>query len=247
MTKAVLQASATIHGICVLLRKVSRQTWSGTRRFCGRPHTKKVFLKAEVREGEQLHVQPPAGWNPKILMDGRRVVWKVRMAMLGLRTSPQDERDPCVFANTELDICVGVHVDDIAGSGTQRVNETFVAGTRGCDMAMRWSVVSDKLQEFLGRSLCRTPQGYKFRVRDTVVEGIWFWSNSRVPTHSVSRKLLNVTPSWTNLDNAVTDSCLEGYFGWIVLTSCFLAVHLSATASDAAPCIVSRVPEGSRS
>ena len=53
------------------------------------------------------------GWNPKILMDGRRVVWKVRKAVLGLRTSPrrwqehpssklkeygfvQDERDPCL-------------------------------------------------------------------------------------------------------------------------------------------------------
>ena len=46
-----------------------------------------AFLNAEVREGEQLYVQPPEGWNPKILVDGRRVVWKVRKAMLGLRTS----------------------------------------------------------------------------------------------------------------------------------------------------------------
>ena len=36
---------------------------------------------------------------------------------------------------------------------------------------MRWSVVSDKPQEFLGRSLCRTPQGYKFRV-DNVTQ-LW--------------------------------------------------------------------------
>ena len=37
-----------------------------------------AFLNAEVREGEQLDAQPPEGWNPNILMDGRRVVWKVR-------------------------------------------------------------------------------------------------------------------------------------------------------------------------
>ena len=35
---------------------------------------KQAFLKAEVRAGEQLYAQPPEGWNPKILMDGRRVV-----------------------------------------------------------------------------------------------------------------------------------------------------------------------------
>ena len=71
-----------------------------------------TFLNAEVREGEQLYAQPPEGWNPKNLTGGRRVVWRVREAMLGLRTSPrrwqehlsgklkehgfvQDERDPC--------------------------------------------------------------------------------------------------------------------------------------------------------
>ena len=71
-------------------------------------------LNAEVREGEQLYVQPPEGRSPKILTDGRRVVWKERKAMLGLGTSPrrwqehlsgklkergfdQDERDPCLF------------------------------------------------------------------------------------------------------------------------------------------------------
>ena len=48
-----------------------------------------AFLNAEVREGERLHAQPPEGWNPKILMDGRRVVRKVRKALLGLLTSPR--------------------------------------------------------------------------------------------------------------------------------------------------------------
>ena len=32
------------------------------------------------------------------------------------------------------------------------------------DMAMRWCMVTDKPQEFLGRSLCPTPQSYTFGV-----------------------------------------------------------------------------------
>ena len=32
------------------------------------------------------------------------------------------------------------------------------------DMAMRWGTVTAKPQEFLGRSLCRTPQGYTIGV-----------------------------------------------------------------------------------
>ena len=80
------------------------------------------------------NVQQPEGWNPKILMDGRRVVWSVRKAMLGLRTSPrrwqehlsgklkergfvQNGRGPCLFETTELDICIGVHVDDMLAVG----------------------------------------------------------------------------------------------------------------------------------
>ena len=73
-----------------------------------------AFLNAEVREGEQLYTQPPEAWNPKFLTDGRRVVWRVRKAMLQnisethlsgkLREHGfvQDERDPFLFVNTEL-------------------------------------------------------------------------------------------------------------------------------------------------
>ena len=32
------------------------------------------------------------------------------------------------------------------------------------DMTMRWCMVTDKPQEFLGRALCRTPQSYTFGV-----------------------------------------------------------------------------------
>ena len=106
-----------------------------------------AFLTAEVREGEQLCVQPPEGWTPKLLQDGRRVVWKVRKAMLGLRTSPrrwqehllnkfkdhgfiQDERDPCLFVNAELDICIGVHVDDMLAVGPSETTESCCRNSR---------------------------------------------------------------------------------------------------------------------
>ena len=62
--------------------------------------------------------------------------------MLGLRTSPrrlqehlsgklkehgfvQDERDPCLFANTELDICIGVHVDDMLAVGPSELTKNL--------------------------------------------------------------------------------------------------------------------------
>ena len=132
-----------------------------------------AFLNAEVREREKLYAQPPEGWNPKILTDGRGVVWRVRKAMLGLRTSPrrlqehlssklkengfvQDERDPCLFVNTELDICIDVHVDDMLAVGRSEVTKNLLQELSK-DMTMRWSMVTDKHQEFVGRSLCRAP------------------------------------------------------------------------------------------
>ena len=133
----------------------------------------------------------------------------------------QDERDPCLFANTELDICIGVHVDDMLAVGPSELTKNLFQELAK-DKAMRWSMVTDKPQEFLGRSLCRTPQGYTFVVSCDYVTKLcktFVLANSRGPTHSVSRDLMPMTLSWTNLDNAVTDSCLVSYSGWIVLTS----------------------------
>ena len=42
----------------------------------------------------------------------------------------QDGHDPCLFANTELDIRIGVHVDDMLAVGPSESKETSVAGTR---------------------------------------------------------------------------------------------------------------------
>ena len=100
--------------------------------------------------------------------------------MLALRTSPRrwqeqvssklkehgfvrDERCPCLFVNTDLDICIGVHVHDMLAVGPSELAKNLLQELAK-DMAMRFGTVTDKPQEFLGRSLCRTPQGYTFGV-----------------------------------------------------------------------------------
>ena len=46
---------------------------------------------------------------------------------------------------------------------------------------------------------------------------------------------MTMTLSWTNLDNDVTDSCLLGHSGWIVLTSktqfCQVPTHVGTTTT----------------
>ena len=38
----------------------------------------------------------------------------------------QDERDPCLFVNTELDICIGVHVDDMLLVGPSELTKNLL-------------------------------------------------------------------------------------------------------------------------
>ena len=228
-------ATATTQGIRVLLAKGLDKRGLGHEAFVA-DYTQ-AFLNAEVREGEQLYVQPPEGWTPKLLLEERRVVWKVREAMLGLRTSPrrwqehlsnklkehgflQDERDPCLFSNAVLDICFAVHVDDMWAVGpsesTKKMWDKFAS-----DMAMRWGMVTDNLQEFLGCSLCRTPRGYEFGAsRDYVTQMCkdFGFGQLKGATHSILRKPMRIIQCWMILVNVVTDSCLVGYSGWIVQT-----------------------------
>ena len=75
------------------------------------------------------------------------------------RGSVLDVRDPCLFVDTELDICIGVHVDDVLAVGPSELTMNLLQELSK-EMTMRWGMVTDKPQEFLGRSLCRTPQGY---------------------------------------------------------------------------------------
>ena len=158
-------ATATIQGIRMLLAKCLDKRGQGHEALVA-DYTQ-AFPNAEVREREQMYVQSPAGWTPKLLQDGRRVVSKVRKAMLGLRTSPrrwqehlsiklkergfiQDERGPCQVVKVELDNCIGVQVDDMLAVGPSETTKTLLqelANTR-----------------VLGRSLCRTPQDCNFGV-----------------------------------------------------------------------------------
>ena len=121
---------------------------------------KQAVLNSEVRDGEQLYAQPPDVWTPKLLLDGRRVVWKLRKAMLGLRTSPrrwqehlsrklkehvfsQDERGKRLFVNEKLDNCIGVHVDDMQAVGPSESTKMLLQKLAK-DVAMRWSMVTKK-------------------------------------------------------------------------------------------------------
>ena len=70
--------------------------------------------------------------------------------------------------NAELDICIVVHVDDMLAVGPSELTKNLLQELSK-DMTMRWSMLTDKPQEFLGRSLCWTPQGYTFGVSSDYV------------------------------------------------------------------------------
>ena len=55
-------------------------------------------------------------------------------------------------------ICIGVHVDDMLAVGPSELTKNLLQELAK-DITMRWGLVTDKPREFLGRSLCRTPQG----------------------------------------------------------------------------------------
>ena len=53
--------------------------------------------------------------------------------------------------NTELDICIGMHVDDMLAVGPSELTKNLLQELLKV-MTKRWGMVTDKLQEFLGRS-----------------------------------------------------------------------------------------------
>ena len=95
-----------------------------------------------------------------------------------------------VCENTELDICIGVLVDDMLAVGPSELTKNLLQELSK-DMTMRWCMVTDKPPEFLGRSLCRTPHGCTFGVTcDYVTElckDFWFWRIQGVQ-HTQSRE-----------------------------------------------------------
>ena len=61
-----------------------------------------------------------------------------------------------------------MHVDDILAVGPSELTKNLLQELSK-DMTMRRCMVTDKPQEFLGRSLCPTPQGYTFGVSSDYV------------------------------------------------------------------------------
>ena len=61
-----------------------------------------------------------------------------------------------------------MHVDDMLAVVPSELTKNLLQELSK-DMTMRWCMVTDKPQEFLGRSLCRTPQGDTFGVTSDYV------------------------------------------------------------------------------
>ena len=83
-----------------------------------------------------------------------------------------------------MSVCeIGVHVDDMLTVGPSELTNNLLQELSK-DMTMRWGMVTDKSQKFLGRSLCGTPPDYTFGVSsDCVRAKTLVLANSRDPKH----------------------------------------------------------------
>ena len=138
---------------------------------------------------------------------------------------------------TELDIFIGVHVDDMLAVGPSEGTKNLLQELAK-DMAMRWVMVTDKPQEFLGRSLCRTPQGCTFGVSCDYVTKLCkdFGFGELKGSNTLDFGKPDLPDDNDTIldesDNDVTDSCLVGYSGWIVLTSRTQFVNCPLTSAQ---------------
>ena len=120
--------------------------------------------------------------------------------------------------NTELDICIGVHVDDMLAAGPSELTKNL-------------------LQELsiLGRSLCLTPQGYTFGVSSDYVTklckdfGMGELKGSNTLNCEKRDDYDYPGRIWTTTSQTV---CLVGYSGWIVLTSRMQFVNCPLTSAQ---------------
>ena len=130
-------ATSTGEGIRMVLARCLDKRDQGHEALCGRLHTSFFSTLMSVKANSCTHNH--LNWNSKILTDGRRVVWRVHKAMLGLRTSPRRWSGKLknmalskmsvirvCFVNTELDICIGVHVDDMLAVGPSELTKNLL-------------------------------------------------------------------------------------------------------------------------
>ena len=81
-------------------------------------------MNARMKDGEVVLAQPPPEWQPSKMSDGKKVIWKLRKALYGLRTSPKRWQEHFGEILTEMgfvthphDACVYImvccHADDL--------------------------------------------------------------------------------------------------------------------------------------
>ena len=128
-----------------------------------------AFLNTPI-EGD-IYVQPP----PEVYQHQPRVIWKLRRALYGLRTSPkmwqehlhatlrglqlqQLKSDRCVWVKPNL--MVLAYVDDLLIAGTSRETSLFLEQLRQ-SFSLKHSTVLTTQQplRFLGKRICRHPNG----------------------------------------------------------------------------------------
>ena len=109
---------------------------------------------------------------------------------------------------------------------------------------MRWGMVTDKAQEFLGRSLCRTPQGYTFGDSSDCVTKLckdFGFGELKGPTHSILRDLTTMTHTFLDESGQRRHRQLLGRLLWLdrpdiknavcPLTSAQLPLVMKSTSS----------------
>ncbi len=144
----------------------------------------KAFLHSDIGE-RPVFCKPPPEWRPKVCTNRKRggVIWQLKKALYGLKTSPKRWLECLTAAMTEVglhqtllegtvyvgrDVIICAHVDDLLCVGrTDRVEE--VLG----ELQQRLRMKVEKVQSsmvYLGRRLTRTKKGYTYGCDESYVD-----------------------------------------------------------------------------
>ena len=209
-------ATTAIQGIGMLLAKCLDKRDQRHEAFVA-DYTQ-AFLNAEVLESEQLYAQPPETWNPKIHTDGRRVVRKMCKPILGPRISPWRWQE---HLSDKLDICIGVHVDDmlvVGPSDWQRICCGNFQETWQC-VGVWWLTSLESFLVFLCAGDRKVTRFQSLCLCDKVLERLWFWRTQGIIQHAQFRETwrqwLYPGQIWTTTSQKVA---WFGYTGWILIS-----------------------------
>ena len=130
-------------------------------------------------------------------------------------------------------------MDDMLAVGPSEITKRLLEALAK-DMTMRWGMVTDKPQKFLGRSLCRTVQGYRFGVSHEYVtqmcEDFGFGNLKGSSTLTFVKAAENDTILDESRQRRSQTIAQGDYSGWIVLTSKTQCVKLSTHVGIATTC-----------